>query len=225
MVPTSTSRAPAAPRISGIAERAADLDQLAARDDHLAAGREGGEGEHQRGRVVVDRERRLGAGERGDQPRDARPAVAAAAGREIELEVAAGGDQPGEPAGDLGRQRRAAEVGVQEDAGGVEHPDERPAEVVGERALDLGGQAGERRVELRRHPVLIRPGRRRRQAVAQRVERGARLDDQPLAPVRCFETSPDGLGEQAVHRGQPAARVLRGSDAHGMVFILGEPLR
>ena len=45
----------------GDAEAVADLDQLAARDDHLAALGERGEREQQRGGVVVDDERVLGA--------------------------------------------------------------------------------------------------------------------------------------------------------------------
>ena len=45
----------------GDPEAVADLDQLAARDEHLAALGERGEGEHHGGSVVVDDERRLGA--------------------------------------------------------------------------------------------------------------------------------------------------------------------
>ena len=47
----------------GDAEAVADLDQLAARDDHLAALGERGEREQHRAGVVVDDERRLGAGQ------------------------------------------------------------------------------------------------------------------------------------------------------------------
>ena len=47
----------------GDAEAVADLDQLAARDDHLAALGERGEREQHRGGVVVDDERGLGAGQ------------------------------------------------------------------------------------------------------------------------------------------------------------------
>ena len=44
-------------------EAVADLDQLASRDDDLAALRERGEREQHRGGVVVDDDRGLGAGE------------------------------------------------------------------------------------------------------------------------------------------------------------------
>ena len=47
----------------GDPEAVADLDQLAARDEHLAALGERGEGEHHGGGVVVDDERSLGAGD------------------------------------------------------------------------------------------------------------------------------------------------------------------
>ena len=63
----------------GDAEAVADLDQLAARDDHLASLRERREREQHRGGVVVDDERRLRAGQppqdRGDVilPRSALP--------------------------------------------------------------------------------------------------------------------------------------------------------
>ena len=47
----------------GDPEAVADLDQLAARDEHLAALGERGQGEHHGGGVVVDDERSLGAGD------------------------------------------------------------------------------------------------------------------------------------------------------------------
>ena len=60
------------------AEAVADLDQLAARDEHLAALRERGEREQDRGGVVVDDERRLGAGQ---PPQDRGDVVLARAAR------------------------------------------------------------------------------------------------------------------------------------------------
>ena len=47
----------------GDAEAVADLDELAARDDDLAPAGERREREHERGRAVVDADRRLGAGQ------------------------------------------------------------------------------------------------------------------------------------------------------------------
>ena len=79
------------------AERAADLDQLAARDDHLAAARERSEREEERCGVVVDGERRLrrrraARAWRRPPHRDRR----AAAG-ELELEVGVAARRPPRP--------------------------------------------------------------------------------------------------------------------------------
>ena len=69
------------------AEAVADLDQLAARDDDLAALGERGEREQHRGRVVVDDERGLGAGQPPQERREVVLARAARAAREVVLEV------------------------------------------------------------------------------------------------------------------------------------------
>ena len=50
----------------GDAEAVADLDELAAGDEHVAAARQRGEGEQHRGGVVVDDQRVLGAGQRAE---------------------------------------------------------------------------------------------------------------------------------------------------------------
>ena len=62
----------------GDAEAVADLDQLAARDDHLAALRERGEREQHRGGVVVDDERRLRARQPAQDRRRRDPAASRA---------------------------------------------------------------------------------------------------------------------------------------------------
>ena len=83
------------------------------------AQRGGDEGE--RGRAVVDQVRGACGGDGGEQRGD-RPAAAGAArtGGQVQLDVAGpGGDVEGVPGG--GGERRAAEVGVQQHAGGVEH--------------------------------------------------------------------------------------------------------
>jgi hypothetical protein len=107
------------------AERAADLDQLAARHDHLAAGGQRGQRQHGGGGVVVDDAGRLGAADRAHQRRGVGVARPAGAARQIVLEV--GGAAPDlDHRGDrrLG-QRRAPQVGVDDHAGGVDHPTER----------------------------------------------------------------------------------------------------
>ena len=105
----------------GHAERAADLDQLAARDDRLAPARERVEHEQHRGGVVVDDGRVLGAGQFAQQAAHMIVALAAPAAAEIEFErhrVAHGRDRGFDRL--LGEQR-AAEIGVQHRAGEVEH--------------------------------------------------------------------------------------------------------
>ena len=75
------------PHDVGNAERAADLDQLAARDDDLApAGERAEHQQHGRG-VVVDDGGGFGAGQLAQQLLDERVAIAAPARGEIEFEV------------------------------------------------------------------------------------------------------------------------------------------
>ena len=70
------------------AEPAADLDQLPARDDHLAARPgERRRREQRRARAVVDREPGLGAGQLAQQRLDVRVPRPARAGLQVELEV------------------------------------------------------------------------------------------------------------------------------------------
>ena len=71
----------------GETERATDLDQLAAGNDHLALGGQGVEDEEHRGRVVVDDERGLGPGERREILDDEVVTLASPAGPEVQLQV------------------------------------------------------------------------------------------------------------------------------------------
>ena len=77
------------------AEAAADLDQLAAREECLAAVGHRVEGEDERRRAVVDDERVLGAGELAEQRRAVHVARAACAALEIELEIGVSGRDGG----------------------------------------------------------------------------------------------------------------------------------
>src|SRR5437879_53809 len=72
----------------GNAERSADFDELAARDDHLLARRERSEHQQYRGGVVVHHRGGLSAGEFGEQRFDMSVAVATRAGCEVVLEIA-----------------------------------------------------------------------------------------------------------------------------------------
>ena len=105
----------------GDAEAVADLDQLAARDDDLATLGQRCEREQERGRVVVDDERGLGAGEPAQQRREVVLARAARAAREVVLEVRVAGRPRATRSSAACGQRRAAEVRVHEHARRVEH--------------------------------------------------------------------------------------------------------
>ena len=120
MVPTSTQPGAGARHDVGHAEGAADLDQLAARDDRLASLRERVEHEQHRGGIVVDDGRVLGAGQLAQQAAHVVVALAAAAAVEVEFErdrVAHRGDRGFDR---RLRQKRATEIGVQHRAGEVE---------------------------------------------------------------------------------------------------------
>ena len=101
------------------AKAVADLDQLAARDEHLAAFGERGEREQHRRGVVVDDERRLGAGQPPEQRREVVLARAARSGREVVLQVRVSGRLPHVLERSLG-EWRPTQVRVHDHAGGVE---------------------------------------------------------------------------------------------------------
>ena len=105
----------------GDPEGAADLDQLAARNDHLAPLGQRVERQQHGGRVVVDDRRRLGAGQRAQVVLDHPIAVAARAPFEVVFEV----DRRARGEADRFhrgfRQHRAPEIGMDHHAGGVDH--------------------------------------------------------------------------------------------------------
>ena len=103
------------------AEPVADLDQLAARDDHLATFGERGEREQHRGGVVVHDERGLGAGQAAEERGDVILARPAGARAEVELEVRVAARSLDDLRERLVCERRAAEVRVHDHAGRVQH--------------------------------------------------------------------------------------------------------
>ena len=110
----------------GHAEAAADLHELPARDDDLVARPcERRCRQQRRGRAVVDRQRRLGPRELAQQRLDVVVARAALPRAEVPLEVGVTLGRPGHRVARCGGQRRAPEVGVDDHAGGVEHPAQR----------------------------------------------------------------------------------------------------
>ena len=105
----------------GHPKRAPDLDELAARDDHLAAGRQAVERQHHGTGVVVDR---VGGGrvrQQGQLLGRRAQAIAPLARRQIELQIAvAEGRLQRGPRRPLGK-RSAPEIRMEHDARGVDH--------------------------------------------------------------------------------------------------------
>ena len=128
----------------GDAEAAADLDHLPARDDHLAAAGERGEREQQRRGVVVDGDACLRAGDAPQQPAEVRVARPAFAALQVEFQVGVAAPGLRHRLDRRLRERGAAEVGVDHDAGGVDRAAQAASQSL--RALHdrLGGGAGGR---------------------------------------------------------------------------------
>ena len=105
----------------GNAEGAADLDQLAARDDDLAAGGQRVQHQQHGGGIVVDGGRRLGAGQAAQPGRDMVVALAAARRRRDRIPAWSASAWPRpRPAIASSASTRAPEIGVQHGAGQVE---------------------------------------------------------------------------------------------------------
>ena len=120
----------------GDAEAAADLDQLAARDHHLAAGAERGEREQQRRGVVVDRDPGLRARDARQQIGEVAEARSALPGVEVELDVRVALGGGGHRGDRRPRERRASEVRVDDHAARVDD--------AAQARLQAGGAIGDR---------------------------------------------------------------------------------
>jgi hypothetical protein len=145
----------------GHAERAADLHQLAARDQYLAALGERGQHEQDRGGTVVHHAGGFGTGEPREPALAAQAAVATLAVLEVVFERGVAGRHLGHGRARGRPQRGAAQVRVQYDAGGVQHPAQRG------RGVGPGARRGAGRE--------IDDVRRRARACA--LQRGARLGE------------------------------------------------
>ena len=133
VVPTSTSCGAGLLHHVGQPEAAADLHQLRARHGHRPPSGQGRQGQQDRGRAVVDDQRRLRPARGRPQRRHVVGAGAPPAAVEAQLEVRVGG---GLGVGD----RRPAQVRVEQDAGGVDHGREQAP------SPGLGSGAGRARV-------------------------------------------------------------------------------
>jgi len=113
----------------GNAKRAADLDQLAARDDNLAAFRQRVQRQQHGGGIIVDNDGRDLAAGHIQQLREelvqVGVAFAALTGGKVELQVGIALRNFGHVPQCLCAQRRAAQIRVQDDAGSVDHRPQR----------------------------------------------------------------------------------------------------
>ena len=147
----------------GDPEAVADLDQLAARHDDLASLGERCEGEQDRRGVVVHDERRLGTREPPKRLDDVGLPRAALAGLEVELEVRVRPADLHHPLERGSRERRPAEVRVDDHAGRVEDPPQRRRP----EAVELGTRRG-------RDVARVAAGEDRRARTLERSARGGR---------------------------------------------------
>ncbi len=99
-----------------------DLDELAARDDHLATLGQSREGEEHGGGVVVDDERRLGSRQARQEGRQMVLTRSTLAVREVVLEVRVAGADLGDSLERGCGERRTAEIRVHEHSGRVQDP-------------------------------------------------------------------------------------------------------
>jgi hypothetical protein len=104
----------------GDPELAADLDQLTAGDQDFLAMSERLQGEEDGGGVVVDDQRVLGAGEAPEEALHVAVARAAFLGGDVDLEIGVAGGHRRQPFQREWTQDRAAEIGVEHHAGGVD---------------------------------------------------------------------------------------------------------
>ena len=102
-------------------ELAADLDQLAARDQDLLAARQRRKGEQERGGAVVHDERVLGSGHRDQQRFCPGRALAALSRLAVDLQIRVGPSGSGGGTRRCLRQRRPPEVRVQHHTRRVDH--------------------------------------------------------------------------------------------------------
>ena len=164
VVPDLDEPAPRLRHDLGDPEPAADLDQLAARHDDVAAAGQRGQREEHRGRVVVHDEPGLGAARLGEQRAGVVMARAPPAGVEVVLEVGGGAADGVDLRPGLGAERCAPEVGVQQHARRVEHgAQERPPAPLDDRRrvthdrLDVDRWRRRRSPDARRRAPHARP--------------------------------------------------------------------
>ena len=182
-----------APHDVGKPERAADLDELPARDQHLAPIREHAQHQQHGGRVVVHDHGRFGAGELAQQLLDQRITLATPAGFQIELQIYRRGQRLRHGTHGLLGQQRAAEIGVQHRTGEIEHRPEREARGICQRRPHGSGD---------RVPGEAGTGKSTgERGVAQTIEAGAQRRDDLRASVLRHQRLERARVQQSIDRG------------------------
>ncbi len=186
----------------GNAKTVADLDELAARDDHLAVAARGRQGEqHGRG-VVVDHEGVGGAGQRAERVVHVALARGALAACQVDLQIGVGAGRQGDGGAGLVGQDRASEVGVGHHASGVDHRPQRGRHGGGHEPLDPGREMGGREGD----GVALTPALE--DLAAQAFDHGAHGLHDDLARVGLDQGGYDRLAQHLVDRGQAAQRLV-----------------
>ena len=126
------------------AEAAANLHQLAARDQHLSSARQCRQHQQRRSGAVVDDDRRFGARDVAQQPFGVHVPSPSLAFGEVVLEVGVSGAERANPFQRRRGQRRASEIRVNDDAGGVDHGAQRLAAERGQPGRGIGLEARRR---------------------------------------------------------------------------------
>ena len=204
----------------GDAEAVADLDQLAARDDHLAALGERAEREQHRGGVVVDDERSLGAGQPAQDRRDVILPRAARAVAQVELEVRVAARDVDHLCERLLGERRAAEIRVHDHAGRVQDAPEvrraHRAELVVQALREVAGIGA--RADLLPRAVEHRAARRRPRADRRSPRTSSSTDGRSRSCIleRLLTSSAEQLARRCQSRGPPLSPLARDRRARAL---------
>jgi hypothetical protein len=166
---------------------------LAAADEHVAATGRGGQGEQHRRGVVVDDQCVFGTGQSAEHVVHMLLPRSTLAGSEIELEIAVVGSGHDDRFERLGRQDGAAEVGVHDDAGGVDHAAQRGCDGGHEQRLDPRRQHRRREVAGSLLGLLLED------LAAKPVEHGANGINDERARIPLAERCDARLSQDFVH--------------------------
>jgi hypothetical protein len=129
--------------------------QFPSGDQDFASSGEGGQHQQRRRGVIVHHDGRLGAGQCRQEPLGVHAARSAAAADQVVFQIAVTGGHLGHALDGAGRERRAAQVGVDDHTGGIDHGSQRSPELCGQhRRCTFGNRIGRRRSGVRQRRGL-----------------------------------------------------------------------